>query len=69
MYGLNCESRIFDQILYEVDIVALIFITQKCIVRIIMKAKPKDYGKKNFSKLGILTLYSQYIFFHFLCLL
>jgi hypothetical protein len=38
------------------------FITQKCIVRIIMKAKPKDSCKELFSKLGILTHYSQYIF-------
>jgi hypothetical protein len=38
-----------------------IFITQKRIVRIITKAKPKDSCKEMFSKLGILTLYSQYI--------
>jgi hypothetical protein len=40
-----------------------IFITQKQIVRIIMKAKAEDYCKEMFSKLGMLTLYSQYIFF------
>jgi hypothetical protein len=39
-----------------------VFITQKCIVRNIIKAKPKDYCKELFSKFGILTLYSQYIF-------
>jgi hypothetical protein len=37
------------------------FITQKRIVRTIMKAKPKDSCKEMFSKLGILTLCSQYI--------
>ena len=39
-----------------------IFITQKRIVRIIMKAKARDSCREMFSKLGILTLYSQYIF-------
>ena len=39
-----------------------IFITQKRIVRIIMKAKPRDSCRTVFSKLGILTLYSQHIF-------
>jgi hypothetical protein len=39
-----------------------IFITQKRIVRIIMKAKARDSCRAMFSKLGILTLYSQYIF-------
>jgi hypothetical protein len=34
-----------------------IFITQKHIVRTIMKAKQKDSSKELFSKLGILTLY------------
>jgi hypothetical protein len=38
-----------------------IFITQKLIVRIIMKAKAKDSCREIFSKLGILTLYSQCI--------
>jgi hypothetical protein len=37
-----------------------IFITQKRIVRMIMKAKAKDSCREMFSKLGILTLYSQY---------
>jgi hypothetical protein len=37
------------------------FITQECIIRIIMKAKPKDSCKEFFSKTGILTLYSRYI--------
>jgi hypothetical protein len=45
-----------------------IFITQKRIVRIIMKAKARDSHREMFSKLGILTLYSQYIF-QLLCLL
>jgi hypothetical protein len=39
-----------------------VFITQKCTVRTIMKAKWKDSYKELFSKLGILTLYSQYIY-------
>jgi len=39
-----------------------IFITQKRIVRIIMKAKARDSCRAMFSKLGILTLYSHYIF-------
>jgi len=39
-----------------------IFITQKRIVRIIMKAKARDSCRAMFSKLGILTFYSQYIF-------
>ena len=39
-----------------------IFITQKRIVRIIVKAKARDSCRAMFSKLGILTLYSQYIF-------
>jgi hypothetical protein len=39
-----------------------VFITQKGIVRNNMKAKPKDSCKELFSKLGNLTLYSQYIF-------
>jgi len=39
-----------------------IFITQKRIVRIIMKAKARDSCHAMFSKLGILTFYSQYIF-------
>jgi hypothetical protein len=39
-----------------------VFITQKHIVRTIMKAKRKDSYKELFSKLGILTLYSQHIF-------
>jgi hypothetical protein len=39
-----------------------IFVMQKRIVRIIMKAKPKDSCKELFSKLGILILNSQYIF-------
>jgi hypothetical protein len=39
-----------------------VFISQKHIVRIIMKAKPKDSCKELFSKLGILTIYSQYVF-------
>jgi hypothetical protein len=39
-----------------------IFITQKRIVRYMMKAKPKDSCRELFKKLGILTLYSQYIF-------
>ena len=39
-----------------------IFITQKRIVRIIMKTKARDSCRAMFSKLGILTLYSQYIF-------
>jgi hypothetical protein len=38
-----------------------VFITQKRIVRTIMKARRKDSCKELFSKLGILTLYSQYI--------
>jgi hypothetical protein len=46
-----------------------IFITQKRIVRIIMKAKAKDSCGEMFSKLGILTLYTFNIFFQFLCLL
>jgi hypothetical protein len=41
-----------------------IFITQKWIVRIIKKATEKDSCKEMFSKLGILTLYFQYIFFN-----
>jgi hypothetical protein len=40
-----------------------IFITQKWIVRI-MKAKAKDSYREMFSKLGILTFYSQCIFFN-----
>ena len=39
-----------------------IFITQKRIVRIIMKVKVRDFCWEMFSRLGILTLYSQYIF-------
>jgi len=39
-----------------------IFITQKRTVRIIMKAKARNSCQAMFSKLGILTLYSQYIF-------
>jgi len=39
-----------------------IFITQKRIVRIIMKPKPRHSYWAMFSKLGILTLYSEYIF-------
>ena len=39
-----------------------IFITHKRIVRIIMKAKARDSCREMFGKLGILTLYSQYIF-------
>jgi hypothetical protein len=39
-----------------------IFITQTRIVRCMMEAKPKDSYKELFKKLGILTLYSQYIF-------
>jgi len=39
-----------------------IFITQKRIVRFIMKVKARDSCWAMFSKLGILTLYSQYIF-------
>jgi hypothetical protein len=39
-----------------------IFITQKRIVRRMMKAKPADSCRELFKKLGILTLYSQYIF-------
>jgi hypothetical protein len=39
-----------------------IFIAQKRIVRCMMKAKPKDSCRELFKKLGILTLYSQYIF-------
>jgi len=39
-----------------------IFITQKGTVKIIMKAKARDSRQTMFSKLGILTLYSQYIF-------
>jgi hypothetical protein len=37
------------------------FVTQKLIIKTIIKAKPKDSCKKMFSKLVILTLYSQYI--------
>jgi hypothetical protein len=43
-----------------------IFITQKRIVSCMMKAKPKDSCRKLFKKLGILTLYSQYIFSTFM---
>ena len=39
-----------------------IFKTQKRIVRIIMKAKAKDFCREMFCKLGILTLHSQYIY-------
>jgi hypothetical protein len=39
-----------------------IFITQKHIVRVIMEAKSKDSCKELFSKIGILILYSQYMF-------
>jgi hypothetical protein len=39
-----------------------IFITQKRIVRCMMKAKPKDSCRELFKELGILTLYFQYIF-------
>jgi len=39
-----------------------IFKTQKRIVRIIMKAKARDTCCEMFCKLGILTLYSQYIY-------
>jgi hypothetical protein len=39
-----------------------IFITQKRIVSIVIKTKPKDSCKEMFSKLGILTPYSQCIF-------
>jgi hypothetical protein len=39
-----------------------IFIPQKRIVRCMMKAKPKDSCRELFKKLGMLTLYSQYIF-------
>ena len=39
-----------------------IFITQKRTVRIIMKAKAKDCCREIFSKLGISTFYTQYIF-------
>jgi hypothetical protein len=38
-----------------------IFMTQKRIVRIIMKAKPKDSHKEMLSKLGILTLFNSYV--------
>jgi hypothetical protein len=38
-----------------------IFITKKRIVRSMMKAKPMDYCRELFKRLGILTLYSQYI--------
>jgi len=39
-----------------------IFLTQKRIVRIIIKAKARDSCRAMFSTLGILTFYSQYIF-------
>ena len=39
-----------------------IFITQKRILRSIVRAKPNDPCREIFRKLGILTLYSQYIF-------
>jgi hypothetical protein len=39
-----------------------VLMTQKRIVRTIMKAKPKNSCKELFSKLGTLTLYSQCIF-------
>jgi hypothetical protein len=41
-----------------------VFLTQERIVRTTMEAKPKDSCKEWFSKVGILTLYSQYIFFN-----
>jgi hypothetical protein len=40
------------------------FIAQKWAVRIITKAEAKDSCKKMFSKLGILTVYYQHIFFN-----
>jgi hypothetical protein len=43
-----------------------IFVTQKRIVRIIMKATARDSCQEMFSKLGIFTLYSQYIFSTFM---
>jgi hypothetical protein len=39
-----------------------IFITQKRILRSMVGAKPRDSCKEIFKKLGILTLYSQYIY-------
>jgi hypothetical protein len=39
-----------------------IFITQKRILRSIVGAKPSDSCREIFKKLGILTLYSQYIY-------
>jgi hypothetical protein len=39
-----------------------LFITQKKIIRIIMEAKMNDSCRDMFKELGILTLYSQYIY-------
>jgi hypothetical protein len=60
--GLKIIMQIYFSYVRSALSYGIIFLTQKRIIRCVMKPKPKESCRELFKKLGILTLYSQYIF-------